>query len=248
MVLGLALGVGLWSTANTTVEAQGRNPLGKGGSRNLYHIELHPQDPLPRTPELDRYWAIANAPHLMVPYRYIAALEAAQLPIRLAPTFSASLAVTPDPAATTDAAAHFTSSNLFGMFGMRFRFGGGWSPDQDQGAQPVVVLDHELNQAWFGGRNSVGRTLRIGAHELRIVGVLAPDPTRVRLFDFPFDFVPSLYLPFYLFQTLEVRPDFVCPASTHGGSFAELLASDDTWIHVWAALPTPADRGALVAA
>ncbi|MGN6312201.1 MAG: ABC transporter permease [Rhodanobacteraceae bacterium] len=67
-----------------------------------------------------------------------------------------------------------TTSDFFPMFDVPFKYGQGWSAQDDDKHARVVVISSDLNDRLFHGENSVGRTLRLKDSDLRIVGVLAP--------------------------------------------------------------------------
>jgi putative ABC transport system permease protein len=60
------------------------------------------------------------------------------------------------------------------MFDAEFQYGSGWSAEDDENRAQVVVISSFLNDKLFGGKNSVGQTLRDGDKDFRIVGVLKP--------------------------------------------------------------------------
>jgi putative ABC transport system permease protein len=73
----------------------------------------------------------------------------------------------------------FATADFFPMFDTPFQFGTGWSAGDDAAHARVAVIAGYLNDALFGGANSVGRSIRINGHDFRIVGVLkhwAPQP------------------------------------------------------------------------
>lgn len=67
-----------------------------------------------------------------------------------------------------------TTADFFPMFEVPFRYGNGWSADDDAKHARVAVISANLNDKLFGGANSVGRTLRLKDTDVRIVGVLKP--------------------------------------------------------------------------
>jgi putative ABC transport system permease protein len=67
-----------------------------------------------------------------------------------------------------------TTADFFPMFEVPFRYGSAWTPADDANRARVAVISSDLNDKLFGGRNSVGRTLRLRDSDVRIVGVLAP--------------------------------------------------------------------------
>ncbi len=85
------------------------------------------------------------------------------------------------------------------MFDVPFQYGQGWDAAADEGPQPVVVLSHETNEKVFGGENSVGRTLKLGKVEYRVVGVLQPWAPSPKFFDLnngSFEDAEDAYVPF----------------------------------------------------
>jgi putative ABC transport system permease protein len=67
-----------------------------------------------------------------------------------------------------------TTSDFFPMFDVPFRYGSGWSADDDARHARVAVISDDLNHKLFGGRDSVGQVLRLRDTDVRIVGVLRP--------------------------------------------------------------------------
>jgi putative ABC transport system permease protein len=67
-----------------------------------------------------------------------------------------------------------THADFFPMFNVPLAYGAGWTAQDDDRRARVAVISSDLNQKLFGGRNSVGKTLRIRDTQVRVVGVLAP--------------------------------------------------------------------------
>ncbi|HTB98568.1 MAG TPA: ABC transporter permease [Terracidiphilus sp.] len=98
---------------------------------------------------------------------------------------------TPPPGANLNLA---TVSEILGNFfpatGMRLLRGRAFTPDDRQGSQPVVVVNHKLAQHYWPGQDAIGKHLRLGTSAMptpwmTVVGVVAdvqlssPDtPTR----------------------------------------------------------------------
>jgi putative ABC transport system permease protein len=75
--------------------------------------------------------------------------------------------------------AVMTTADFFAMFDAPFEYGTGWSEADGESRARVAVIADFLNDKLFGGKDSVGRTIRINDHDYRIVGVLkhwAPQP------------------------------------------------------------------------
>ncbi len=67
-----------------------------------------------------------------------------------------------------------TTSDFFPMFEVPFEYGSAWTPEDDANRARVAVISSDLNDKLFGGQDSVGKTLRLGDADVRIVGVLKP--------------------------------------------------------------------------
>jgi putative ABC transport system permease protein len=67
-----------------------------------------------------------------------------------------------------------TTSDFFPMFEVPFEYGSAWSAQDDANRARVAVISSDLNDRLFGGRDSVGKSLRLGDADARIVGVLKP--------------------------------------------------------------------------
>ncbi len=74
--------------------------------------------------------------------------------------------------------AGLVTANYFNVMGLAPIIGHGFSPADDGGGKPpVIMLTHEYWQDHFGGDSSVvGRSLRIGGKTAEVVGVLQPAP------------------------------------------------------------------------
>ncbi|MGH8125422.1 MAG: ABC transporter permease, partial [Rhodanobacteraceae bacterium] len=75
--------------------------------------------------------------------------------------------------------AVMTTGDFFAMFDAPFEYGSGWSAADDAGRARVAVIAGFLNDKLFGGKDSVGKMIRINDHAYRIVGVLnnwSPQP------------------------------------------------------------------------
>jgi putative ABC transport system permease protein len=66
-----------------------------------------------------------------------------------------------------------TTADFFAMFDVPWRYGNGWSAQDDAGHARVAVISADLNDKLFHGANSVGHVLRLHDSDVRIVGVMA---------------------------------------------------------------------------
>ncbi len=146
-----------------------------------------------------------------------------------------------------NATLRVTSNEFFAMFDVPFEYGSGWDAAADRGPQPVIVLSHETNDKVFGGGNSVGRTLKLGTIEYRVIGVLQPWAPSPKFFDLnngAFEDPEDGYIPFGWGRQLEmpVYGNTNCWKSETQNSYEDFLNSECVWLQVWADLPTVADR------
>ncbi|AND71182.1 antimicrobial peptide ABC transporter permease [Dyella thiooxydans] len=78
---------------------------------------------------------------------------------------------------------HAVFSEFFPMVDVPFKYGAGWTADDDTQRSAVVVISSKLNDKLFGGENSVGRTLDIEGKDYRVVGVTDHWNPQPRFFD-----------------------------------------------------------------
>jgi putative ABC transport system permease protein len=239
MIANMALGLAIWIIASAAVAGHGRLPPTR--SDNLFHVDW---GTLPASELIggENYQRVLTlAPHLLVSDRDATRLADHPAVRRSARTFTSRLDVRSEGEFVT-AAARFSTHALFPMFELPFRHGKAWDAASEASGSAVVVLDDESNERFFGGENSVGRSLEIDGERFRVIGVLAPTPTRVRAYDFAFSVAPAIYLPYPLAVRLGVRPDYLARRSLRGGSTAELVMSPDGFVHLWVELGSPEQR------
>ncbi|HEY8683370.1 MAG TPA: ABC transporter permease, partial [Rhodanobacter sp.] len=98
-------------------------------------------------------------------------------------------------------AGYAVYSQFFPMLDVPFKYGSGWSADDDAQQAPVAVISDGLNQKLFGGADSVGKTVSISGKDYRVVGVLDDWNPQPVFYDVPDSggFTvdgPDLFLPF----------------------------------------------------
>ncbi|MDE2086748.1 MAG: ABC transporter permease [Xanthomonadaceae bacterium] len=143
--------------------------------------------------------------------------------------------------------SYAVSSDFFSMFEVPFRYGSGWSAQDDDARAADVVISDALNQRLFGGANSVGRTLDLSGHDYRIVGVASHWNPRPRFYDLfstdGFDEEPDVYMLFNRAIDLKMRPSGrnSCRGSLSFTTWQGYLQSNCVWITPWVELDTPAE-------
>jgi putative ABC transport system permease protein len=132
-------------------------------------------------------------------------------------------------------------SDFFAMLDAPFKYGGPWSPTDDEAGAPVIVLTRKLNDKLFAGANSVGKTLDIAGVAYRVVGVLNDWPLIPRFYDLhaaPFGNVDEMFIPFN--RAIQAQSPAISGTGCKGSmatGWEVLLQSDCIWIQLWAELP-----------
>jgi putative ABC transport system permease protein len=90
-------------------------------------------------------------------------------------------------------------SDFFSMFDAPFKFGAPWSRSDDQEGNPVVVISRKLNDQFFAGANSIGKTFMLEGASYRVVGVLDNWPLVPRFYNLhirPYGQIDEIFIPF----------------------------------------------------
>ena len=220
-------------------------------------------DPLPAKssrlywPLIDNVGATYNdqgQPHWSLSYIDAVALWHAHKASRLTLLYAATWQVESDnplvPAMSQDGDA--VTADFFSMFDVPFRFGGGWTADDDAQHATVAVISRHLNETLFGGQNSVGREIRLDGQFFRIDGVLEDWNPRPRFFDagshgtvYNFDDAGNIYIPFTRATDMKKDSKVVfCPTASWQSDTSHwdaYLHSECDRIDAWVELATPAD-------
>jgi putative ABC transport system permease protein len=143
-----------------------------------------------------------------------------------------------------------TSADFFPAFDVPFQYGSGWRPEADTAPAPFIVLSHSLNEALFGGSNSVGRTMLWNGREFRVMGVLRPWMPQQRFYDLTsgsFEEPEAAYVPWGWGEALQLRNvrDTHCWKAEPVDTFRELVGSECTWVQLWVELDSAAATAAL---
>lgn len=137
-----------------------------------------------------------------------------------------------------------TTGDFFPMFDVPFQYGTGWDAGADRDALPVVVLSKKTNDAAFGGKNSVGRNIKLDSREYRVVGVLrqwTPTPKFYDLNNGHYDLTEDVFVPFSLGAQLQLRPtgNVNCWKPEEITGFDQFLNSECIWNQIWVELRNP---------
>jgi putative ABC transport system permease protein len=238
MVLAVALGIAVCTITFTVYHAMATNPIASKSDR-LYAVTIDSWDP--EKPANDKQ---PEMPPEQLTYRDATALQASDIPARSLVMFKSERVLDPQESGREAfrTLIRVTHGDFFPMFETPFLYGSGWSRDADAGPEPVVVLSKESNEKAFGGEDSVGRTVRLGDNEFRVVGVLddwEPAPKFYDLNNGNFQKGEDVFIPFLWGETLELPAigNTNCWKSEQIQSFRDFLNSECVWVQMWAELP-----------
>lgn len=165
MVLAIAVGIGASMTTLTVMHLLSGDPL-PGRSAHIYY------------PQVDASPAgfTKSEPLDVLDYRSAVDLWSAHRADRRALIANSQIKTRAPDANVPPLMSNMlsTTSDFFSMFDVPFRYGNGWSAQDDDKHARVTVISSDLNDKLFHGGNGVGRTLRLKDSDVRIVGVLAP--------------------------------------------------------------------------
>lgn len=167
MVLAIAVGIGASMTTLTVMHLLSGDPL-PGKSAHIYYPQVDP------TPD-NANWR-HDHPLPVMDYRSAVDLWSArradrQTLVVQSPVKVSAPGVNHPPLMLTMLS---TTADFFPMFEVPFQYGSAWTPVEAKDRARVAVISSDLNNKLFGGKDSVGKTVRVRNSDVRIVGVLAP--------------------------------------------------------------------------
>jgi putative ABC transport system permease protein len=239
ILLGIALGVGVSTTFITAYHVLARDPVpGKSGS--LYYVRMDSWGS-PDTP-------FRQDPPPLVTWRDSLELLKSRIPVRSTATFSSRATLFPAGSERPSREGiRLATADFFPMFAVPFRYGGPWSREADAKPESVAVISSALNDRLFGGANSVGRTIRLESHELKVVGVLGPWRPRVRAYGLigdPLGAPEPVFVPLALAGPMELQASEMQmnwrtpqPGEEKLPYAAQLMINEELFLGFWAELP-----------
>jgi putative ABC transport system permease protein len=240
MIAAIAVGIGACMTALTVFRAMSGDPIPQKSSQ-LY------------TPQIDN-WAPERPPgdspdHLnaLLSYIDVTAFMQAHLAKHQAAMFATTLSVRPeDPQQKPfKATVRTTYTDFFPMFDVPFKYGRPWSATEDENRSAVVVLTSDMNDRLFGGRNSVGKIVRLDSEPYTVTGVLDDWQLLPRFYDLqvqPFGKSDEIFMPYT--RAIEKQMNVLGSIQCNGDGttdFASRLRSECIWLQYWVELPTTSD-------
>ena len=164
MVVAIGLGIGSTMTMLTVVHVMSRDPLPQH-SASLFHPHIDPLpinyiphggiDPNDSLTWRDASYLLTNGPNVKR-----AAMAGGRLLIAKASGSEPSYVD-----------GHYVTSSFFSLFDVPLRAGTSWTTQDDSSRSHIVVISDSLKDKLFGSESAVGRMVRFGDSDFRVVGV-----------------------------------------------------------------------------
>ena len=214
MVLAIAIGIGASMTTLTVMHLLSGDPL-PGKSAHIFYPQV---DPTPAN------WYNKSHPLDVMDDRSALDLWSARRADRQAlivqsPVKVSAPGVDRPPLMLTLLA---TTSDFFPMFEVPFEYGSAWTPSDEAGRARVAVISSDLNDKLFGGKDSVGKTLRLKDSNVRIVGVLKPWRPTPLFYDAEGGFTGNGYDTSYYAKPEDVFMPFQSALEVNDGNFFQM--------------------------
>jgi putative ABC transport system permease protein len=242
MIAAIGVGIGASMTMLTLFRAMGNDPIAQK-SAQLFAPQIDnwgPQNRSMGTSDSEQF-------EPQISYTDAIGLMNAHAAHRQAAMYSSGGALTPSNPELRPFQVRIRASyaDIFRMFDIPFRFGSSWSAAEDAGHADVVVLSSKLNDKVFGGANSVGKTVNIGNHDYRVLGVTEKWEPVPRFYDLntgKFDESEDMFMPFTtaIDAQMPIWGNNNCSGDV-GEGWDGHLHSECVWVQFWAELPTAAD-------
>ena len=245
MVLTLAIGVAASVSTLTILHVMSGDPIPHKSERLLVPVfDVAPLDGyVPGEEPNDRQMSYPDATNL---------LKGKQGERRTA-IFGLSAPVEPErkDIPVFPAAGLAVTGDFFAMFETPFIQGQGWSEAEDATGANVVVISRTIAEKLYGDVNPVGRRMTVFGQPFQIVGVLdkwEPMPHYYRLIGpgGSFGSEDELFIPFKSAIRNQFNPSGMMNCSGDSGpGYANMLASECTWIQFWFQSAKAGDRAEL---
>lgn len=234
MVLAIGLGIGASMTMLTVLHVMSGDPL-PGRSAQLYYPHV---DPLPL-----KYSSSDNDPSVNFTWPDAMALLKAHRAERQAAMSGGSVLVRPARHGMQpfNANGRYATTEFFAMFGVPFLKGQGWSAADDAARKRVVVLEESLARKLFGNIDAIGKTMRLGETDFRVIGVSAdwhPQPMfYADANGSGFGKFDQFFLP--LATAVDLKLDLRGGTDSWDKGDHELTGASTSWLQVWVQLSDP---------
>ncbi len=242
MVCAIGLGIGASMTTITVNYLMSANPI-PHKSEQLFYVQMDSWEPN------NTYDDNGDAPTQLT-YRDATYLWQAQKAKRQ--SIQSGMAAVIEPADKEVlpfmVQGRANSADFFPMFDVPFLYGSGWDHQADLKKERVIVINAELNERLFGGKDSTGQTVRMAGEDYKVTGVIDRWNPKPRFYDTStgsFNDVEDVFVPFSLIteQKFSRSGNTNCWKPTESG-FQAFLDSECIWVQLWVELPTEQDKEA----
>lgn len=242
MVCAIGLGIGASMTTITVNYLMSANPI-PHKSEQLFYVQMDSWEPN------NTYDDNGDAPTQLT-YRDATYLWQAQKAKRQ--SIQSGMAAVIEPADKEVlpfmVQGRANSADFFPMFDVPFLYGSGWDHQADLKKERVIVINAELNERLFGGKDSTGQTVRMAGEDYKVTGVIDRWNPKPRFYDTStgsFNDVEDVFVPFSLIteQKFGRSGNTNCWKPTESG-FQAFLDSECIWVQLWVELPTAQDKEA----
>ena len=235
MIVAIAFGVGASMTTLTVLHVLSGHPI-KHKSDKLFYVTVDPRKADNYKPGEDPPFQSARGDA----ENFVRARKAD----RQAMMVGGSAAIDPqrpglDPFFVD---GRWTSADFFPMFEAPFVAGGGWTADDDTSNARVAVIARELAEKVFGTTAVVGRSIRVGETDLRIVGVLDKWQVVPKFWDMAtqaYGKTELLFVPFSTSRDLDLGRDGSMNCWDEHTD-PEAVGAPCEWIQMWVELDSKA--------
>ena len=240
MIVAIGLGIGVSMTMVSVYTLMANDPIPEK-SDVLHAVQLDSWSP-------DRPFDEPNEPPTQLTWRDALAL-AERSPAGLKRTATAGTGFVAEVPGAADVrpeivSARAATADFFEMFQVPFLYGSGWDHGSDEDAARIIVLSRPLNEKLFGGEDSVGRDVRIGAEIFRVVGVVDEWQPTPRFYDLntgAFADTDDAFVPLSLLERHQQDWGINGNVNCWQGPTAEgIFASECTFTQFWVELPDAA--------
>lgn len=138
--------------------------------------------------------------------------------------------------------------DFFSMFDVQFIYGGPWSKSADESPEHVVVISEGMNNKFFNGANSLGKTILLDGELFTIVGVVSEKwklvPNVYDLNNQAFEAAPNAYFPFFHAATksYQIVGNIQGWEDQDIRTHQDFLQSEFVWVQAWVGLNTAAKQ------
>ncbi|GAB5381033.1 MAG: ABC transporter permease [Aliiglaciecola sp.] len=235
MITAIGLGIGASMTTITVNYLMSANPI-PHKSDQLFYVQLDSWSPFEPANE-------PNEPPDQMTWTDATNLMKAKKAFRQTAMASSGGVVEPQGQDEKPymASIRLAFADFFPMFDAPFLYGSSWQTSADDNRDYVVVISKSTNDRVFGGKNSVGETIRIVGKNFRVIGVLDEWLLVPRFYDVTtgaFGETEEIFMPFYMKQELEMTNsgNTNCWKSPEGEGFQAFLQSECVNFQMWVEL------------